>query len=73
MAFPISQDRWPTKATSVLERSRHTFKNPLLSDIKFAFPSVSSEATVSAIPAHKYVLVDEFELYFIPRIVRLDF
>ena len=29
MAFPKSQDRWQTKEASVLERSKHMFKNPL--------------------------------------------
>ena len=49
------------------------FKNLPLSDIKFALQGINSEATVSAIPALKHVLFNEFELYFIPRIVRLDF
>ena len=40
------------------------FKNPLLSDIKFAFPSVNSEATISAIPAHKYVLAVSSPVFF---------
>ena len=40
------------------------FKNPLLSDIKFAFPSVKSEATISAIPAHKYVLAVSSPVFF---------
>ena len=40
------------------------FKNPLLSDIKFSFPSVNSEATISAIPAHKYVLAVSSPVFF---------
>ena len=40
------------------------FKNPLLSDIKFAFPSVNSKATMSAIPAHKYVLAVSSPVFF---------
>ena len=40
------------------------FKNPLLSDIKFAFPSVNSEATISEIPAHKYVLAVSSPVFF---------
>ena len=40
------------------------FKNPLLSDIKFAFPSVNSEATILAIPAHKYVLAVSSPVFF---------
>ncbi|XP_073246952.1 BTB/POZ domain-containing protein 6-B-like [Porites lutea] len=64
MASPKSQDRWQTKAASVLERSKHMFKNPLLSDIKFAFPSVNSEATILAIPAHKYVLAVSSPVFF---------
>ena len=40
------------------------FKNPLLSDIKFAFPSVNSEATISTIPAHKYVLAVSSPVFF---------
>ena len=40
------------------------FKNPLLSDIKFAFPSVNGETTISAIPAHKYVLAVSSPVFF---------
>ena len=40
------------------------FKNPLLSDIKFAFPRVNSEATISTIPAHKYVLAVSSPVFF---------
>ena len=40
------------------------FKNPLLSDIKFAFPSVNREATISEIPAHKYVLAVSSPVFF---------
>ena len=40
------------------------FKNPLLSDIKFAFPSGNSEATISEIPAHKYVLAVSSPVFF---------
>ena len=40
------------------------FKNPLLSDIKFSFPRVNSEATISAIPAHKYVLAVSSPVFF---------
>ena len=40
------------------------FKNPLLSDIKFAFPSVNSEATISEIAAHKYVLAVSSPVFF---------
>ena len=64
MASPKSQDRWQTKTASVLERSKHMFKNPLLSDIKFAFSSVNSEATISTIPAHKYVLAVSSPVFF---------
>ena len=64
MDFAKSQDRWQTKAASVLERSKHMFKNSLLSDIKFAFPSINSEATISAIPAHKYVLAVSSPVFF---------
>ena len=64
MASPKSQDRWQTKTASVLERSKHMFKNPLLSDIKFAFSRVNSEATISTIPAHKYVLAVSSPVFF---------
>ena len=47
-----------------MERSKHMFKNPLLSDIKFAFPSVNREATISEIPAHKYVLAVSSPVFF---------
>lgn len=40
------------------------FKNSLLSDIKFVFPSINSEATISAIPAHKYVLAVSSPVFF---------
>ena len=40
------------------------FKNPLLSDIKFAFPSVNSEGTISEIAAHKYVLAVSSPVFF---------
>ena len=36
----------------------------ILSDIKFSFPSVNSEATISAIPAHKYVLAVSSPVFF---------
>ena len=39
-------------------------QNPLLSDIRFAFPSVYSEATISEIPAHKYVLAVSSPVFF---------
>ena len=40
------------------------FKNPLLSDITFAFPNTNSEATISAIPAYKYVLAVSSPVFF---------
>ena len=40
------------------------FKNPLLSDIKFAFSSVNSEPRISEIPAHKYVLAVSSPVFF---------
>ena len=40
------------------------FKNPLLSDITFAFPNSNSEATISAIPAYKYVLAVSSPVFF---------
>lgn len=45
------EKRWQTKRSTVLERSKYMFNNPLLSDVKFAFPN-----TETTIPAHKYVL-----------------
>ena len=53
MASLNLEERWQTKTSSVLERSKLMFNNILLSDIKFAFPKADSN---SMIPAHKYVL-----------------
>ena len=61
MASLNLEQRWQTKTSSVLERSKLMFNNTLLSDIKFAFPKADSN---SMIPAHKYVLATSSPVFF---------
>lgn len=61
MASLNLEERWQTKTSSVLERSKLMFNNTLLSDIKFAFPNADSN---SMIPAHKYVLATSSPVFF---------
>lgn len=61
MASLNLEERWQTKTSSVLERSKLMFNNTLLSDIKFAFPKADSN---SMIPAHKYVLATSSPVFF---------
>ena len=61
MASLNLEQRWQTKTSSVLERSKLMFNNTLLSDIKFAFPNADSN---SMIPAHKYVLATSSPVFF---------
>ena len=41
---------WQISRDTLLERNKYMFNNPLISDVKFAFPNKQT------IPAHKYVL-----------------
>ena len=59
MASLKSEERWQTKTSTVLERSKYIFNNLLLSDIKFAFPN-----TETTIPAHKHVLAVSSPVFF---------
>ena len=61
MASLNLEERWQTKTSSALERSKLMFNNTLLSDIKFAFPKADSN---SMIPAHKYVLATSSPVFF---------
>ena len=61
MASLNLEERWQTKTSSVLDRSKLMFNNTLLSDIKFAFPNAASN---SMIPAHKYVLAISSPVFF---------
>ena len=57
----ISEDtseRWQATRSTVLERNQHMFNNPVMSDIKFAFPNKQT------IPAHKYVLAISSPVFF---------
>ena len=53
-----SEERWQADRSTVLERNKHMFNNPLMSDIKFAFPNKQT------VPAHKYVLAISSPVFF---------
>lgn len=61
MASLNLEERWQTKTSSVLERSKLMFNNTLISDIKFAFPNADSNSMISA---HKYVLAISSPVFF---------
>ena len=52
------EERWQANRDTLLERNEHMFNNPLMSDIKFAFPNKQT------IPAHKYVLAISSPVFF---------
>ncbi len=52
------EERWQTNSSTVLERNKYMFNNPVMSDIKFAFPNKQT------IPAHKYVLAISSPVFF---------
>ena len=54
----VSDEKWQTKRSTVLERNKYMFNNSILSDIKFTFPKKQS------IPAHKYVLAISSPVFF---------
>ena len=53
-----TSERWQANGGTVLERNKHMFNNPVMSDIKFAFPNKQT------IPAHKYVLAISSPVFF---------
>ena len=53
-----SEERWQVNINKALERNKHMFNNPVMSDIKFAFPNKQT------IPAHKYVLATNSPVFF---------
>ena len=53
-----SEERWQANRSTVLERNKYMFNNPVMSDIKFAFPD---KQTISA---HKYVLANSSPVFF---------
>ncbi|XP_078345844.1 BTB/POZ domain-containing protein 6-like [Oculina patagonica] len=53
-----SSERWQASRSTVLERNKFMFNNPVMSDIKFAFPNSQT------IPAHKYVLAISSSVFF---------
>ena len=59
MASANVEERWQTKRNTVLKRNMYMFNNPVMSDIKFAFPD-----TKKTIPAHKYVLAISSPVFF---------
>jgi len=59
MASCKVQERWQAHTNTVLERNKYMFNNPLMSDVKFAFPD-----TKRTIPAHKYVLAISSPVFF---------
>ena len=52
------EERWQANRSTVLERNKYMFNNPVMSDIKFAFPNKQT------IPAHKYVLAISSPMFF---------
>ncbi|KAL9955642.1 hypothetical protein ACROYT_G036995 [Oculina patagonica] len=54
----VSEERWQTNRSTVLERNKFMFNNPVMSDIKFVFPNKQT------IPAHKYVLAISSPVFF---------
>ena len=52
-------EKWQAMRGTVAQRNKYMFNNPLLSDIKFAFPN-----TGKIIPAHKYVLAISSSVFF---------
>ena len=52
--------RWQADGSTVLERNKYMFNNPVMSDIKFAFP----DKPPIYIPAHKYVLAISSPVFF---------
>ena len=53
-----TSERWQANRSTVLERNKYMFNNPVMSDIKFAFPNKQT------IPAHKYVLAISSPVFF---------
>ena len=53
-----TSERWQANGSTVLERNKHMFNNPVMNDIKFAFPNKQT------IPAHKYVLAISSPVFF---------
>ena len=54
------EERWQTSKSTLLERNKYMFNNPVISDIKFAFPNHDKRV----IPAHKYVLAISSPVFF---------
>ena len=52
-------ERWQASRSTVLERNKYMYNNPVMSDIKFAFPNKQ------IIPAHKYVLATSSPVFFV--------
>ena len=53
-----SEAKWQISRDTLLERNKYMFNNPLISDVKFAFPNKQT------IPAHKYVLATSSPVFF---------
>ena len=52
------EERWQATRSTVLERNKYMFNNPVMSDIKFTFPDKQT------IAAHKYVLAISSPVFF---------
>ena len=67
--FAVHQDNsqeWQLGKTSVLERSRHMFHNPLMSDVRFTFEESESsgQKRKKFFYAHKYVLATSSPVFY---------
>ena len=57
-----AEENWPTKLSSIAERTKFIFNSELLSDVKFVV--AASTESKKVIPAHKFVLALSSPLFF---------
>ena len=68
VAMATFDDNWQTKRPNISERTKFTFNNELLSDVKFVAPASNSESesrkSQKSIPAHKFVLAISSPVFY---------
>ena len=61
-------DNWQTKRSTISERTKFTFNNELLSDVKFVVPASHNESETrksqKCIPAHKFILAISSPVFY---------
>ena len=65
-----SETDWQTTKTSVIDRNKYMFNNPLISDVWFVVPTNCgstaglSDVKIAKLPAHKYILAISSPVFF---------